>query len=412
MLALSARFSSSPLFDGIKPPQRGDRFGQRAKAIYDNSIRAIRQPNLRYLQGCILLAFYLYSCEPDSQGWLVIGACSRLAYDLGLNKIDDDYQSDSAARTISNLEWSEREELRRAWWCVWELDTFASAIACRPPTIDSSKMQVLLPVSDHTWFANVPVESAIIDPNPLVAWQTLRGCPNQDERAWFLVINFLLLIAYDLGQQKKPDPQRTKDIEAAVACYTLLLPPQFHLDSGSILFNSEHFRRSNWIISTNIMLQGYAVVTTVKCLDTDSKLCRCQTFVRFITEKASLNLSSNSKNQLLAPLAAASKFGAREMDYRPYAEQVYRCIRQWPPEYIPCNSPFIGCLVLGPAAIHMRVAKGLGSGSDTGRKPPFIEAELLKLALGHIARFWGIGSAILGEISILMLVGKRATKQP
>lgn len=115
-------------------------------------------------------------------------------------------------------------------------------------------------------------------------------------------------------------------------------------------------------------------------------------------------MSSSSKNQLLAPLAAASKFGARKMDYRPYAEQVYRCIRQWSPEHIPYNSPFIGCLILGPAAIHMRVAKGLGSVPDTERKSPCIEVELLKLALGHVARYWGIGSAILGETSILMSI--------
>jgi hypothetical protein len=40
---------------------------------------------MEYLQGLLILAFYLYSMEPDPQGWLLIGACSRLAYELGLN---------------------------------------------------------------------------------------------------------------------------------------------------------------------------------------------------------------------------------------------------------------------------------------------------------------------------------------
>lgn len=261
MCALSARFSSDPAFDGIKPVQKGARFGHRAKSIYDNSIRDIKQPSLKFLQGCILLAFYLYSCEPDCQGWLLIGTCSRLAYDFGLNKIDDDRQSINSTLNMPSLEWSRREELRRAWWCVWELDTFASGISCRPPTIDSYKMQVRLPVSDRAWFANMPVESVIMDPNPLVAWRSLRDCPNQDERAWFLVLNFLLFIAQDLGQETKPDHQRAKNIENAVSCFVLLLPSQFHLDSGSILFNSEHFQRSNWIMCTNIMLQGLAIAS-------------------------------------------------------------------------------------------------------------------------------------------------------
>lgn len=255
IFALSARFCTSSIFNGIAPAQRGERFGQRAKAIFDDSIRNIKQPTLKYLQGCILLAFYLYSSEPDSQGWLVIGTCSRLAHDLKLNVVDGTASTNRQVH-LPALEWSKREELRRAWWCVWELDTFASAISCRPSTIDRTKMQVFLPVSDTAWFNDTPVKSAIIDPNPLNAWNTLRDCPNQDERAWFLVINFLVLLAQDLGQQKKPNSQIIQDMESAVACYALLLPPRFHLDSGSVKFDAEHFRESNWIISTNLMLQG------------------------------------------------------------------------------------------------------------------------------------------------------------
>ena len=255
MLALSARFSTSPHFDGMLPVQRGDRFGEKAKAICIDTIHKLQRPTLKYLQGCILLAVYLYLTEPDSQGWVIIGICCRLAYDLGLDVVDE--PTDSQSETLCPQEWSKREELRRTWWAVWELDTFASAMACRPHAIDRTKMCVKLPVSDQDWFANHPVESSVIDPNPLHAWHTLRDCPNQDERAWFLLTNYLLLIAHGLGQQRRPDPQHIKDIEFAVSCYVLILPSQFHLDSSSIIFDAQNFARSNWIISTNLMVQGY-----------------------------------------------------------------------------------------------------------------------------------------------------------
>lgn len=254
MLALSARFSSSPYFEGLPPMERGRRFADRAKRIYYSAMRSIVEPNLQYLQACIMLAFYLYSDGPDSQGWLIIGMCSRLAYDLGLNKIDNTRYHQS--RLVSAQEWSVQEELRRAWWCVWELDTFASAIACRPPTIDRTKMEVKLPVSDEQWFEDAPLESNMINPDPLDAWHSLRDCPNQDERAWFLLTNFLLLLAHSLGNQRTPDSQLIEDMETAVACYALLLPPHFHLGAGALVFNSQSFAKSNWIIATNIMLQG------------------------------------------------------------------------------------------------------------------------------------------------------------
>jgi hypothetical protein len=256
VLALAARFSTSSYFDNIPPASRGECFGRNAKAIYDDSIRELRKPTLKYVQGSTLLAFYLYSSEPDSQGWLAIGVCSRLAYDLGLNNVDEDYHRLSQIEILPSDEWSRREELRRAWWCVWELDAFASAIACRPPTIDKTKMQVMLPVSDESWFANTPVESAIIDPSAAHAWHTLQNCQNQDVRAWFLVTNFLLLLTHDLGQQKNIAPQEFKAIETAVACFALLLPPEFHLNLSNLSFIGENYHRSNWILSLNIMLQG------------------------------------------------------------------------------------------------------------------------------------------------------------
>ncbi|KIY00988.1 uncharacterized protein Z520_03654 [Fonsecaea multimorphosa CBS 102226] len=380
MLALSARFSSSPKFDGILPAQRGEPFGRRAKAIYDHSIHTLQQPTVRYLQGCILLAFYLYSSGPDSQGWLVIGMCSRLAYDLGLNKVDETNLNEQQSQDACKREWSMREELRRAWWCVWELDAFASGVACRPPTIDMTRFQVLLPVSDEAWFADCPVQSVTVDPDPLHAWCTLRDCQNQDERAWFLVINFVMVLAHGLLlQQKKPDPQQIRDIETAVACYGLILPPQFHLGSGSILFNPQSFRKSNWIILTNLMLQT------------------CRTFIQLLSEDKTSATLSHSANRLFASLAADSRISAYKMDYRPYAEDIFRAIRIWSPEHIPCNSPFIGGLIIGPAAIHLRVAKTLRKGTNTDRHTPAIEAEMLRLALTQMARYWKMGSAILGE---------------
>jgi Fungal specific transcription factor domain len=260
MLALSARFSTSPYFKDVPPLIRGEKFAEKAKALYHESLCTIQHPTLEYLQSCTLLAFYLYLSGPDSQGWLIIGLCSRLAYDLGVDKVDQ--KSDDSADLINPLDWRRREELRRVWWSIWELDTFASAISCRSHTIDRAKAAVKLPVSDETWFADTPVVSVIIDPDPMHAWYSLRDCPNQDERAWFLLINYLLLIAHDLLQQQNPKPEDIQTIEKAVACYVLLLPPRFHLDSDteSISFDSENFVKYNWIMCTNIMIQGYGIV--------------------------------------------------------------------------------------------------------------------------------------------------------
>ncbi|KAH7124481.1 hypothetical protein EDB81DRAFT_911227 [Dactylonectria macrodidyma] len=241
-------------------------------------------------------------------------------------------------------------------------------------------MYVKLPVSDENWFANTFVESAIVDPDPVHTWHTLRDCPNQDERAWFLLINYLLLMAHDLGQQRGLERKEVEDIETAISCYTLLLPSQFHLveDLNPASFRPHRISNFNWIIATNIMLQGARV------------------FIKLLSEGVSTPKFWSSSRNLLTPLAAESQFGASEAKYRADTDQLIRIIRMWPPEFIPCTSPFIGCLVLGPAAMHLRVAMGSRRvARDKCSTAASLEEELLKLALSHIAKFWKLGALLL-----------------
>ncbi|KAM5353280.1 hypothetical protein ACJZ2D_016819 [Fusarium nematophilum] len=367
MLALAARFSSSPCFNNMPNADKGERFAESAKEIYYECLRAAQKSTLDFLQGCILLAFQLYLNGPSTEGWLVIGTCTRLANELGLNAID--LQSESDIFGPVSLEWSKKEELRRAWWSVWELDTFSAAVACRPHTIDRMTIHVKLPVSDENWFANMFVESAIVDPDPVHTWHTLRDCPNQDERAWFLLINYILLTTHDLGQRRSLQRKEIEDIDTAISCYTLLLPSHFHL-------------------------------------------VECRVFVKLLTEGVSTPRFWSSSRNLLTPLAAESQFGVSEAKYRVYTDRIIRIIRLWPPEHIPSASPFIGCLILGPAAMHLRVAMGCRQAAQDQSAAASLEEELLKLALSHIAKFWRLGALLLDFANSITPTRGSASPQP
>lgn len=259
-MALSARFSPSPFFAHLAPNYRGEQFAKEAQSLYAKSTGAQGDeiPSLEFLQGCILLAFYHNTICSNSFGWILTGVCTRLAYDLGIHHLDDDvaYQVDSTDQQWTSVEeWSAREELRRAWWAVWELDTFASTVARRPYTIDRNTMHVLLPVSDDRWFSDQPMPSALIRTTPAAAWRSLDGCPNQDARAWFLVANFLMALAYNLRVQKEVTIEAKTEMQNALTCFALSLPADFRLVPGVFVFNNDTFARSNWIIATNIILQ-------------------------------------------------------------------------------------------------------------------------------------------------------------
>lgn len=258
-MSLSARFSKSPYWQNTPPRERGEVFAQQAKRIFaDATAKEERTPNLSYLHGCILLAAYYHTSGPSSFGWMLSGVCVRLAYDLGLNYVDEDLhgQPITNEQWTSPEEWDEREEKRRAFWSVWELDGFPSTMSRRPYAIDRQKSQVLLPASDENWWGGVPITSAFIGRSPATAWKGLESSPNQWERAWFLVSNSLLGLASDLLEQQNVSQEAVDEFQSILSCFALSLPEHFRLATNPPSFDDATFACSNWIIITNLMITG------------------------------------------------------------------------------------------------------------------------------------------------------------
>jgi hypothetical protein len=259
MMALSARFSSNDFFGQTSPKERGEPFAIQARSLYDEALRLekLDECSLGLLQGCVLLAFYQQTSKPTTQSWLLIGTCCRLAVDLGLNNVDKDMTQNkdlSPSDEEPTVPWSSREEKRRLWWLIWELDIFAATILRRPHMLEKDQMNVLLPVSDESWHSGRPTESAFMQTNVLHTWKTLSTSPNQDERAWLLVTTCLMAKAHDLSLHPRTTLQELLDFELTLNCFALLLPGQFHLDPCPPVFNESNFASQNWIIATIFML--------------------------------------------------------------------------------------------------------------------------------------------------------------
>ncbi|OQV00431.1 Fungal Zn2-Cys6 binuclear cluster domain-containing protein [Cladophialophora immunda] len=358
MFAMSARFSNHPVFAGTPPNKRGHEFAQRARDCYAQA-RSIRSPSLTYLQGCILLAYYFYTSGPTHQGWILIGVCVRLAYDLGLSEIDDEDWS-----PLTPMDSVEREEFRRAWWAVWELDTFASTVSRHPYSIDRKRMAVALPVSDEAWFAEIEVSSAQLNMLPGQSWRSLQGCSNQDERAWFLVANHFMATVHDRLQQKQDVSADEKlTLENEICCFKLALPASLRLDAETLTFTPATFARCNWVIGTHLMLMAASfMVSGIATAENDDR------------SVSSVGASGPS------PL-------------RQRAIDLSRIISLWDSRYIAVAHPFFTCMMLPPYYVD----------GDILRTQPLIASshDLGKLVLAHFSERWKLGSVVSELAKIL-----------
>ncbi|KAJ5609580.1 hypothetical protein N7528_010147 [Penicillium herquei] len=355
MFALSARFSDHSSISHLDPTKRGAALAVRAREICDKGRLDLEPSSLLYLQGCILLAFYMYASEPYPQGWILTGVCVRMAYELGIGTLDPE-QND---QQLDATQWSADEELRRVWWLIWELDTFGSTISKRPYSIDWRRMMVKLPVSDEAWFSNTIVQSAVLLTKPSEAWKTLRDSENQDQRAWFLVANYIMARVNDaVHAHESISEKERQELSRAVACFELALPK--HIRLNRVTPNPSESSSCNFIVSVHLML----TTTRFILLGHDHKRC--------------------------SESCSPSSDGSLEDIKFPYQNHA-RIISRWPPDHIALCHPFIACILL---------PKSFGSSIQTWERNPDdgLLEDMATLVISRFAEYWQIGNMILREL--------------
>lgn len=137
MFSFSARFQEASTLRQYPPSHFANIASKKIAQSLDEYGDA--SCSLSLLQACILHSFYELTRSVRSRAWRVLGQCIRIAYgELQVHLVDQDFNSDSlAANTDVNVDdWAQREEKRRAWWAIWEMDVFASTIRRLPTAID------------------------------------------------------------------------------------------------------------------------------------------------------------------------------------------------------------------------------------------------------------------------------------
>ena len=248
MFSLSARYSPLEQCWTGHPRDRGILYAKEARRVYAKG-RTLSEVSLRWLQGSLVLAYHFYSMGMSHQGWVLVGVCVRFALDLGLSDLDGDSMADDLPTNPV-----EAEELRRAWWLVWELDTFGSITLTRPFAVDRRHVRVKLPISDEAWFAGESVESETLRLQKGNRWNSLRASPNQDARAWYLISYGILAKIYDrLLLRESISLEARTVLENEISCLKLALPAAFHAQPGPLSLENGA-AANNWIVGIHLFL--------------------------------------------------------------------------------------------------------------------------------------------------------------
>lgn len=95
-------------------------------------------PSLDQLRNACLLAFYEFHQFPGRNAWLRIGKITRIAYWMGLDRLED-------PRILSSLaDQGHIEDWRLVWWSIYLLDSYANLSAGTPYLINEGLVATAL----------------------------------------------------------------------------------------------------------------------------------------------------------------------------------------------------------------------------------------------------------------------------
>ena len=104
-------------------------------------------PSLDQFRKACILAFYEFHQFPGNQSWMRVGRLTRMAYRIGLDRLEvlrvryDDWK---------RVSYEEIQEWRSVWWCIYRLDAYSNLSSGTPFLIEDGLIDVSFVLGKQT----------------------------------------------------------------------------------------------------------------------------------------------------------------------------------------------------------------------------------------------------------------------
>ncbi|EEU43806.1 uncharacterized protein NECHADRAFT_11576, partial [Fusarium vanettenii 77-13-4] len=155
MVLVASRYVSTKAIADLAMTFAGDQEDLRDWVV----AKATKSMSVENLQALIIICFN----DATSQAWSLVGALTRIVEYLQLTIEDDEVDRPSFSQPYISLPssqgWTESEERRRVFWCVFNLDRFCSVTTGWNTSLTSDDVNRRLPCDGITWRKEDPVST-------------------------------------------------------------------------------------------------------------------------------------------------------------------------------------------------------------------------------------------------------------
>lgn len=428
MFSLAARYAHS----GVNSDLSGNegarvlvpgRFYEIASDATHKQLRSCgdKLPQLFLLQALVLTTYNELVIGVRGVAWRSLGLVIRIAYEMGLHLVDLPLRSTGKDGSESVEVWISKEERRRVWWTIWELEIFATTIRRCPIGMNQSQHATLLPVEDSFWFEGKKASSCFLDADPTLRWKNLQKSGNENGRAWFILINSFMCDAHSLANPSVPQRakfgrgqssgaqwhSRSADIgprlvvlENCVSCFSMALPkklqyrPNLSSANGTSSRDSTTRKSGSDIQAIHVMTQlSKLMILHNDCFRDEHSGAGSE------TEEADRTFSSSMRGAPRPDDEATTHRDALSPKYVHAAEQVVSTVRDATPYHVSDSDPLLANTFWMVAAIQ--IIQTIFAGTKSERLVARSNLDLLRLSLIQHRDFWNTSSVLVENLDNL-----------
>lgn len=426
MFALSAKYSDDPRVDvfdaslcpnsdcdksrrgfcykGRKRWERGTGFINRARQHINTEISMIEQieitsgrvtkPPISLIQACALLSFAELGAGLNNRAYSLISTCVRMTYDYGLHEIDlknSGEPIETRAGLISKTPWIQKEELRRAWWCIWDLETFASTAKLRPPMMNSRRCKTKLPCDDKDWFEGRECSSDFLPVNLHSLRTFLDVLPNTSVLSRRILACHLGAALIDLVDVHNvaDSNESILIIEDCASVWKHTIPGELRPESQPLQILEQPNILSD-ILPMHINMEHISVIMGKVRMFSGATPTTIFNYCQDISKERS-NISRNEGNAVNSSSGAQAFFDALRA-----SDAICAIVRDWPTDSIVRTCPFIVYALWLPACVQLLVKSFAESAWELAEKAT-LSLRILTMTMEQFAEHWGLGRLVLAS---------------
>ncbi|KFY81292.1 hypothetical protein V500_11553 [Pseudogymnoascus sp. VKM F-4518 (FW-2643)] len=220
-------------------------------------------PTLDQFRKACLLAFYEFHQYPGNQSWMRIGKLTRMAYRIGLDRLET---IRSFYPDWSSISREDIEEWRSVWWCIYRLDSYSNLSSGTPYLIDEKLINTALMAGLHAQEIFLPPQSGDL-------WKLIREVTSNPETLLMNVHTItatamrqagLILRVHSL-QAREKTISHLADVECHISTLRQALPPGWLNPSRNAFSNESHVDHHARLVTVLHLRMAQLLLAVLNC---------------------------------------------------------------------------------------------------------------------------------------------------